>query len=250
MLLNLDGVLPLSKGLVLDQAAQSPVTITLNINSAMNDAARLYKDNFGWELTPYAKGTMALLNVPVQNGDAQQQYVMNTISGAWCKFTGMEANTWAVFKDNLYFGGNDGKVYQADTGAIDVATPIDAIGQGAYNYYDSKGKLKQWKLIQPLITTDSSNRPAIGLSTDFRDNASLGTPSSTASASALYDVAVYDTDVYAVEGRTVADWSGISGLGQCASIHFRSRTGVVGETGDVVMRLNGFNVIHEVGGFL
>lgn len=249
MLLNLDGVLPLSKGLVLDQAAQSQVTITLNINSAMNDAARLYKDNFGWELTPYAKGTMALLNVPVQNGDAQQQYVMNTISGAWCKFTGMEANTWAVFKDNLYFGGNDGKVYQADTGAIDVATPIDAIGQGAYNYYDSKGKLKQWKLIQPLITTDSSNRPAIGLSTDFRDNASLGTPSSTASASALYDVAIYDTDVYAIEGRTVADWSGISGLGQCASIHFRSRTGVVGETGDVVMRLNGFNVIHEVGGF-
>jgi len=249
MLLNLDGVLPLSKGLVLDQAAQSQVTITLNINSAMNTAARLYKDNFGWELTPYAKGTMAILNVPVQNGDSQQQYVMNTITGAWCKFTGMEANTWAVFKDNLYFGGNDGKVYQADTGAIDMTTPIDAIGQGAYNYYDSKGRLKQWKLIQPLITTDSDNRPAIGLSTDFRDNASLGTPSSTSSASALYDVAIYNTDVYAVEGRTVADWTSISGLGQCAAIHFRSRTGVVGETGDVVMRLNGFNTIHEEGGF-
>jgi hypothetical protein len=154
-----------------------------------------------------------------------------------------------VFKDNLFFGGNDGIVYQADTGAIDVATPIDAVGQGAYNYYKSKGKLKQWKLIQPLLTTDSDNRPAIGLSTDFRDNASLGTPSSTSSASALYDVAIYDTDVYAVEGRTVADWSGISGIGQCAAIHFRARTGVVGETGDVVMRLNGFNTIHEEGGF-
>jgi hypothetical protein len=267
MLINLDGVLPLSKGLSLDRAAQSQVTITLNINSAMNDAARSYKDNFGWELTPYAKGTMAILNVPVQEGVLQQQYVMNTITGAWCKFTGMNFNCWAVYKDNLYAGGNNGIAYQADTTGIDVDTPIDAIGQGAYNYYKLRGRLKQWKMLQPLITTDSDSRPALGISTDFRDNASLGTPSSSQIPSALYDTAVYDTDVYGVEGRTVADWTSISGVGQCAAIHFRARTGREGGislwgtaewgddwsfsvSGDVVMRLNGFNVIHETGGFL
>ncbi len=267
MLLNLDGVLPLSKGLVLDRAAQSQVTITLNINSAMNDAARSYKDNFGWELTPYAKGTMAILNVPIQEGESQQQFVMNTITGAWCKFTGMDANCWAVYKDNLFFGGNAGIVYQADTTGLDVSTPIDATGQGAYNYYKSKGRLKQWKMLQPLLTTDSTSRPSVGISTDFRDNAVLGTPTSSQIPSALYDVAVYDADVYAVEGRTVADWTSISGIGQCAAIHFRARTGrdtgvslwgdaVWGTdvwsgstSGDVVMRLNGFNVIHEDGGF-
>lgn len=267
MLVNLDGVLPLSKGLALDRAAQSQVTITLNINSAMNDAARSYKDNFGWELTPYAKGTMAILNVPIQEGQTQHQYVMNTITGAWCKFTGMNFNCWAVYKDNLYGGGNSGLVYQADTTGLDVADPIDAIGQGAYNYYKMRGQLKQWKMLQPLLTTDSNSRPAVGISTDFRDNASLGTPTSSQLASALYDVAIYDLDVYAVEGRTVADWTSISGIGQCASIHFRARTGretgislwgygVWGQddwsfpiTGDVVMRLNGFNVIHEGGGF-
>lgn len=271
MLLNLDGILPLSKGLVLDRAAQSQVTITLNINSAMNDSARLYKGNFGWEMTPYAKGTMAILNVPIQEGQTQQQYVMNTITGAWCKFTGMNANAWAVFKDNLYFGGNDGVVYQADTTGLDVTTPIDAIGQAAYDYYDMRGRLKQWKLLQPLITTDSDARPALGISTDFRENASLGTPSSSQIPSAVYDghvPAIYDVDVYAVEGRTVADWTSIAGVGQCASIHFRARTGresglslwddaqwdvdvwSYSVSGDVVMRLNGFNAIFEPGGFL
>jgi len=267
MLLNLDGVLPLSKGLSLDRAAQSQVTITLNINSAMNDAARSYKGNFGWELTPYAKGTMAILNVPIQEGQVQQQYVMNTITGAWCKFTEQNANTWAVYKDNLYFGGNNGFVYQADTTGLDLDTPIDAVGQGAYNYYEMRGRLKQWKLLQPLITTDSDARPALGISTDFRDNASLGTPTSSQIPSALYDAAVYDTDVYAVEGRTVADWTSIAGVGQCAAIHFRARTGREGlavwgaalwgqdewsasVSGDVVMRLNGFNVVFEPGGFL
>jgi hypothetical protein len=247
MLLNLDGVLPLSKGLTLDRAAQSQVTITLNINSAMNEAARSYKGNFGWELMPYAKGTMAILNVPVSAGANQQQYVMNTITGAWCKFTGMAANTWAVFKDDLYFGGNDGKVYKADTGGVDVTAPINAVAQGAYNYYGSQGKLKQWKLIQSLVTTDAESRPAIGISTDFRDNASIGTPTAVSSASALYDTALYDAADYAVESRTVADWTNISGVGQCAAIHFRAQTSTAG---DAVVRMNGFNVIHEVGGFL
>ncbi len=246
MLINLDGVLPLSKGLVLERSAQAQVTITLNINSAMNEAARSYKGNFGWEMTPYAKGTMAILNVPIAEGATQHQYVMNTITGAWCRFKGMNANTWAVFKDDLYLGGNDGKVYQADTGGIDVDDTIDAVGQGAYNYYGSMGTLKQWKMLQPLITTDSDSRPAIGISTDFKDNAALGTPTASVLDSALYDVALYDVDVYAVEGRTVADWTSISGIGQCASVHFRAQTAT---TTEVVMRLNGFNVIHENGGF-
>lgn len=246
MLVNLDGVLPLSKGLVLERSAQAQVTITLNINSAMNEAARSYKGNFGWEMTAYAKGTMAILNVPIEEGATQEQYVMNTITGAWCKFSGMNANCWAVYKDDLYFGGNDGVVYKADTGGVDVATAIDAIGQGAYNFYDSMGVLKQWRMLQPLITTDSDSRPSIGISTDFKDNVALGTPTASVLASALYDIAVYDVDVYAVEGRTVADWTSISGVGQCASVHFRAQTA---STGEVVMRLNGFNVIHENGGF-
>lgn len=267
-LLNIDGVLPLSKSLNLDRATQATVAITANINNVMNESARSYRNNFGWELTPYAKGTMALLNVPIQEGLSQQQYVMNTITGAWCKFTGMDANCWAVFKDNLYFGGNDGLVKQADTTGLDITTPIDAVGQGAYNYYSARGRLKQWKMLQPLLTTDSDARPAIGISTDFRDNASLGTPTSSQTISALYDTAVYDRDVYAIEGRTVADWTSVAGTGQCASIHFRARTGQetgvsvwgvsnwgsdlwsVSISGEITMRLNGFNVIHERGGFL
>lgn len=242
MLINLDGVLPLSKGLVLERSAQAQVTITLNINTAMNTAARSYKGNFGWEMTPYAKGTMAILNVPIEVGATQAQYVMNTITGAWCDFSGMNANTWAVFKDNLFFGGNDGVVYQADTTGIDVDVAIDAVGQGAYNYYDSRGVLKMWGMLQPLITTDSDTRPAVGISTDFKDNATLGTPTASVLEAALYDVALYDVDVYAIEGRTVADWTGISGVGQCAAIHFRAQT--ASET-EVAMQLNGFNVTYQ-----
>ncbi|HYE86630.1 MAG TPA: hypothetical protein VEA16_09760 [Vicinamibacterales bacterium] len=267
-LVNIDGVLPLSKALGVDRGAVAQVAITANINNAMNDAARSYKDNFGWELCPYPKGTMALLNVPLIEGQEQHQYVMNTLTGAWCRFKGMDANCWAVFRDNLYFGGNEGLVWQADTTALDGIEPIDAIGQQAYNYFRSKGQLKRFTAVQPMLTTDSASRPAIGISTDFKDNATLGTPSSSAISAALYDSAVWDTDTYPVESRSITDWTTLSGTGQCASIHFRARTGretglsVWGEAqwgvdswsastaGEVEVKLNGFNVIYERGGFL
>lgn len=266
-LVNIDGVLPLSKALETDRGAAAVIAITSRINNAMNEAARSYASNYGWELTPYPKGTMAILNVPIQEGQTQHQYVMNTLTGAWCKFTGMNANCWAVFRDNLYFGGNAGFVYQADSTAVDVTDPIDAVGQGAYNYYRSAGRLKQWKLLQPLLTTDSDSRPAVGLSTDFKDNASLGTPTAGQTISAVYDTAVWDTDIYAIESRTIADWTSVVGTGQCASIHFRAQTGATNVSvwgvsdwgqdpwsasvsGDVTMRLNGFNAVYEIGGVL
>lgn len=264
--LSIDGVLPFSLAKGVDRGAAASVAITTNINNAMNAAARSYASNFGWELCPYPKGTAAILNVPISEGDTQHQYVMNTLTGAWCRFTGQNANCWAVFGDNLYFGGNEGLVNRADYTALDITSPVNAQGQGAYNFYNSKGTLKQFKMLQPILTTDASARPAVGISTDFKDNATLGTPTSGQTISAVYDAAVWDSDVYAIESRTVADFTSVTGLGQAASIHFRARTGresgvsiwgvsdwgrdewSYSISGDTVMQLNSFNVIYEQGG--
>jgi hypothetical protein len=248
-LVNIDGVLPLSKALETDRGAAAAIALTKNINNAMNDAARNYANNFGWELTPYAKGTLALLNVPIQAGVTQHQYVTNTLTGAWCRFKGMNANCWGVFQDRLFFGGNDGHVYEADIGSLDVDQPIDAIGQTAYNYFKSRGMLKDFKEIQPLLTTDSDINPAIGLSTDFKDNAFLSVPSTAQTDAALWDAALWDTDVWPPEARSVTNWLAVGGNGYCASVHFRTRSG--SDTGgEVVQQINGFNIMFERGGML
>lgn len=248
-LINIDGVLPLSKALETDQGAAAAIALTKNINNAMNAAARNYASNFGWELRPYAKGTLALLNVPLVQGVSQHQYVINTLTGAWCRFTGMNANCWAVYLDRLFFGGNAGKVYEADIGSLDVSTPVDAVGQTAYNYFKSRGVFKQFKGIQPLLTTDSDTNPAVGLSTDFKDNATLSVPSTAATNAALWDTAIWDTDIWPVEQRSVANWLAVGGGGYCASAHFRARSGSA-NGGAVVQQINGFNIMFERGGML
>lgn len=243
---TMDGVLSLSKAIQFDRAADAQAAITSRINNAINTATRSYSANFGWELTTYPKGTMAILNVPTSENATAHQYVMNTLTGAWCRFTGWDANCFAVFNDSLYWGGNVGIVNKGDTGAIDGSTQINAIGQTAYNYFGEQGTGKRFTAIQPLITTDQTVTPAMGISTDFRDNATISTPSATSTSSAMYDSALYDTDVYAVEDRTSADWTTVSGIGQCASVHFRATTSA---SGSVVIRFNGYNITYERGEF-
>lgn len=244
-LINIDGLIPVSAALGLDQNAQKRVALSANINNAINSVARSYKSNFGWQLCPYPKGTFAVLNIPLSEGSLQHQYIMNTLTGAWARFTGQNANCWEVFNDNLYFGGNAGTVYKADTGGYDNGSAIDATGQGAYNYMNTRGVVKLFLMLQPLLTIASESRPAVGISTDFKDNASLGTPSAATVAGALYDSAVYDSAFYPAENQAVTDWTTVAGTGHCASVHFRASKNT---STDADIQINGFNAIYQRGG--
>lgn len=246
-LVNIDGVLPVSAALGLDISAQKQVAMSVNINDAITVAARRNKTKYGWQLIPYPKGTLAILNVPLTEGSQQHQYVMNTLTKAWCRFTGIGANCWAVFNDDIYFGGNAGKVFLFDNGGTDNGAPIDAVGQTAYNYMGSKGSLKSFLAMQPLLTTGQSSRPGLGLSTDFKDNASIGTPSAATTGQSVYDSAVYDTSTYSIESQAVTDWTSTSGIGRCASVHFRASKD---SELDVDLMMNGFNVIYQTGGLM
>jgi hypothetical protein len=244
--ITIGGVLPLSKAIQVDKSQESAISFTLRINNAMNTAAQSYSSNFGWDLTTFPKGTMAVLNVPLAENSTSHQYVMNTITGAWCRFTGWNANCFCVFQDNLYFGSNVGTVEQAWTGSIDGEETIEADGQTAYNYFGDTGINKRFTALQPLITTDQTVVPSLGLSTDYKDNATISTPSATSTASALYDSAIYDTDVYSVEGRSSSDWTTVGNIGQCAAVHFRASAQA---TGAIITQLNGFNITYATGEF-
>lgn len=268
LLITIQGVFPLSEVLSVDTSQAKRVAITERISAAMTIAASAYRDNFGWEIVVYPKGTRLILNVPTSETATAVQYAMNTLTGAWCEFEGMNANTWIVYDDNLYFGGNDGSVYKADTGSADIDTPITAVGQCAYSAMGS-ANVKQWKLIKPLITTASANRPAIGVSTDFTETDTLSQPpAAVASGGATWDSARWDVGSWGGAEQNISDWVGVVGIGTFGSIKFRAQTGVSAGgsawgvslwgtdlwgssgTSDETMRVNGFIVMAEVGGNL
>lgn len=216
--ISIDGVYPLSKAMIFERAAVVKVTMTERIQRVMNQSARLYKDNFGWQLISYPRGTRAILNVPLAENSEQQQYVMNTLNGAWCQFTGMNANCWELLLDDPYFGGNDGIVYQADVGSTDHRQVLRADMMTAFNYFNMRGNQKRWMMCRPLITTDQQVNPGLALNVDYKSDAPVSVQGTTQAAGAQWDVSLWDDALWGGEVTTQSVWQSVSGIGYCASI--------------------------------
>lgn len=251
--ISMDGVLPLSKALITDRAAAQLQAITRNIQPVMNASARSYGTNFGWELISYARGTRAILNVPITENVEQEQYVMNTVTGAWCRFVGEEANCWAVFQDRLFYGGNNGLVKEADCQGFDDDGAIEFDMETAFNYCDTRGRLKQFTQCRVLLSSDGQIQPGLGLNVDFSSGATVGPTTFEQSTGDLWDVALWDAGVWPVTNRIITDWTTVEGIGYCASIRVQGEvqaetTAMQGDS--LLLAVNGFDLLLVDGAFL
>lgn len=259
------GALQLNITLAKDTSQLTATALTGRILRAMNDAARSYGSLFGWEMVVYPKGTRLILNIPTAENSAAKQYVMNTLTGAWCEFDGHDANCWIVYQGNLYFGRNNGSVAKADQTGADDRNTIVATGQTAYDPMGSPGRLKRFTMVQPLILTEGNTRVSVGVSVDFVETAALSTPVGVVPATALWDSAVWDVDVWGGLPVFISDWTSTPALGRFGSVKFTARTGVEAAVwGDadwgsslwgvyapeLTLQVNGFVVLAEPGGYL
>lgn len=252
IVLTIDGVQPMSQVMSQDRATSGRSTLTQRIRRAMSDAARNGGAYFGWDLTAYSRGTALVLNVPILPGQVSHQYVMNTMTGAWCRFTGQNANCWTVFRDRLFFGGNRGWVFEADVNGQDSTGPIVADLRTSFQNFGNDASVKAFKMVQVLINRDGDIDPAIGIDTDFRDETVLASFPSELGGNSFWDVAHWDEDFWPVIVQSKRNWVSVQGIGQNASIRMRVTLAKApaGISSEVKFQINGFNMLMERGGFL
>jgi hypothetical protein len=139
---------------------------TSKVSGAHRSAALAGRDFFGWQALVYPKGAKVIFNVPV-SATTFVQHVLNTQTGAWCRWTGIPAFTWGLFNDNLFFGAADGTVNQADIGTTDNGQAIIADGQPAWNRFRSNQR-KRVAAVRPLIQAEGSLEYALQVGYDYQ----------------------------------------------------------------------------------
>lgn len=223
LLIGKDGLVPLSKALQTSRLNTS-VELTDKIQNTVSTSTTAYASNFGWQVIPFPGENMIVLNVPVGTGQ-QQQYVMNTISGSWCRFKGWAANCFELFGDDLYYGGN-GVVYKAWQGQNDAGVNINAEALQAFNYFGNRSMMKEWTLARPLISIDNNTGFVFGINTDFDMSPPVGVPTFTATSAGQWDVALWDVGIWGGDPSVQKQWQSVNGVGQCAAIHIVAATNV------------------------
>lgn len=222
-ILTVNGVVPLSKVLTLGASAASAIAITSQIEPSFDGAQRAFRANFGWQGTVYPKGNMIVINIPVSANTASEQFVANSQTGAWCKFTGHNANSWVVYDEELYFGTMDGKVMKADTGATFNGSAIPTDLETSFNYFGNTGQIKNFQMVRPVMFTSGNISYNYTVNVDFIENTtnfrssitSVGTPWGSAWGSA-----------WSNEQQLVQKWLSGGKQGRCAA--FRMRTNLTG----------------------
>lgn len=217
-----DGVVPVSMFLRSGRS-QPALSLSDKISGAYTSATRDFAGNFGWQAQYYPKGSMLIVNVPITEGTTSRQFVRNTNTGAWCRFLGIDANCFAIFNDDLYYGGN-ATVFKADTGNADAGSNIDGEVETAFSYLGNRGINKVFEQARPVLSSNGTVSVVMGVDVDFDSAQPSGTPTFLANAGGEWDTAEWDEAEWSDRNRITNEWQGIAGYGRCAAIRFRTAT--------------------------
>lgn len=199
------GAFPLSKALGASEIDPS-TAVTDKINKAFTEAAQNYRGNFGWEITTYPLQNAMIFNIPVSETTGQKQYVMNTITKAWCEFDSWDAQTFCVFNDELYFSGN-GVVQKAWVGRSDDGDNIIGEGKCAFNYFGQMSQLKRVNMFRPMLQVNGDITFLTDFDVDFKEGDITGEASYSTSTEAAWDTALWDTATWTTGLDIVRKWT-------------------------------------------
>ena len=243
LMLTEDGIAPLSESLGSGEVGKN-VVVTKKIDPGLTAAIKAYRGNFGWSLQIHTPASLLIINVPTTEGIASYQYVMNTVTGAWSKFTGWNATCFATAGEALYFGLPT-SVAKGLTGTSDFDADIVGVCRQAYNYLGSRGRQKHVKLIRPSLWTDGSVSVGVGLTTDFADTANITLYPLSVAGGGVWDSSTWDSAVWAGDFTLTSSWYTVTAPeGYCVAVNLHVATKVAR------IRWSATDFIYAVGGQL
>jgi hypothetical protein len=218
-----DGIAQMSKSLMSSRVS-THLQMTDKIQPTLANDTTTYMGNIGWDLLLYPPQNMLLVNIPISSTQSYQ-YVMNTISGAWSRWTGLPATCWYFANENLYAGGVGG-VYKAWDTQADNGADITATILPAYQKFGNSSMLKKWNMARVMLGISSTTNYGFTLQTDFnKDIQAFNMPASTPSNIGIWGVSKWgDGSVWGGTIYTERKWSSVYGMGYWGSLQVQIRT--------------------------
>jgi hypothetical protein len=190
-----EGAIPISQAVNKDPAALGLAAVSRKIAPDWVHDAR-ERRSLPWEILKWPSRGMAIVSNPVTGDDTTTPpwcYIVNLETGAWCKRTGWNTRCLMLFNDFLYFGSNNGCVYQADITGQDDGATYYAKAVLAWDHLGSVGYEKSINMARAQFTTENTFIPQLSISTDY--SVSLPSPpnvSTDVDSPGVWDVGVWD----------------------------------------------------------
>lgn len=213
-----DGIVPMSKVQTLDQEALQNVAVTKAIAPAWRQAVIDRTGLDGWQIVVWPLESMGVVNLPKSSASDATLFIANVRTGAWARYTGWDANCFAVHNNQLFYGTSDGQVMQAETGGSDNGMIYTGTIFPSYSNLGAQVSRKVVKMIYPRIQANFTSTTQITIRTDYDATVPLAPTSSISNgAGAKWDMAKWGTDTWPASISNQSGWTSASGVGAVVS---------------------------------
>lgn len=213
-----DGFFPISS--LLQNSVVSPsLALSDKIRNAFATAAAKFGETDGWEAIYHPKGQKVMVNVPNEDGGFDQ-YVMNSITKAWCKWTNINATTLGVYDGKVYAGQVDGSILELDYGYDDIGgDPIPVTARQAFTDMQVPGAMKYLTMFRPRMGVSGSVTVQAALEFDYSYGVNPSGGITISGGSTLWDAGLWDVSSWNEGDSVIAPWFTFGGMGRTVSAH-------------------------------
>lgn len=213
------GLLPLSAAITSAEISDRQ-SRTIKIQNSLSRVIRGAFDHFGFEICPYPAHNALILNVPRSGQDPARQYIQNTITGAWTRFTGWQANTWLNAAAGLFFADSD-SVKRAWVGESDDGAGIVAEVMQSFNAFGSPGRNKYFSLARPYLRANGFPSIVFGLNGDFNLQEVTGALDYYPPVGAVWGTAIWGEAVWGGSDRQLNNQNVVGRLYRYAGLRMK-----------------------------
>lgn len=200
--------------------------VSYKIQSAFTDAARAYFSTFGWTVVSLPSRDAILVNVPNTEDGAHEQFVMNTITKAWCRFTDWDAEDFGLLNRELYFCKGT-TTYKAWTSTADSGGNIMYYGKQAFSKFGSQD-IKHPKMFMPVMEINGSVTYNSAIDVDFESRDFTGELQSSVPSGSFWGTGLWGVAPWGSSTTIIKQWGGVGAWeGRWLSCKLRLQSNVV-----------------------
>lgn len=187
-----EGLVPISAAINKDAAALSLAAISRNIEPDWKrEASR--RLSLPWEIIKWPDMNYAVVSLPVSaDGQESWAFVVNLETGAWCKFVGWATRCIELHDSRLFFGTNDGEVFEGEISGNDDGLPIYYTYVGNPDHMKSLGGLKTVHQARPTFLSATPYNPKISFSVNYSVQLPPAPPAADGGSADLWDSGQWD----------------------------------------------------------
>lgn len=244
LVLTEQGVYPLSKG-ILTSVVNRASELTYNISPTFQLDAALYGTNFGWQMELFTDQNLLIVNVPSSSaGGTALQYVMNTITGAWCRFTALNTSVLRVF-DRKLITSVSGKTVRALNASTDFGTNIPGELFTAFSRLRRGALYKHLSMLRPHMLINGPLSMDLAVLVDYQLNPDYqaGNISVSANAGAIWNTDLWNSGFWAFSDFNPLEWKTVF-----ANPASALAIGLRAYSNSVTVKLSSFELLYGVGG--